>query len=64
MPQPQNSQAPRPKIRKKQQFFSQNPPILSKERFFVVVVKRLKALPLHTTISNKTFKVTNCDLKN
>ena len=25
---------------------------------------RLKALPLHTIISNNTFKVTNCDLKN
>ena len=24
----------------------------------------LKALPLHTIISNNTFKVTNCDLKN
>lgn len=25
---------------------------------------RLKALPLHTIISNNTFKVTICDLKN
>ena len=46
MPQPQNSQAPRPKTEKCNNFFSQNPPILSKERFFVVVVKRLKALSL------------------
>ncbi|MDD7053728.1 MAG: hypothetical protein PUI23_09880, partial [Bacteroidales bacterium] len=37
---------PAPKTEKCNNFFSQNPPILSKERFFVVVVKRLKALPL------------------
>jgi hypothetical protein len=28
------------------------------------VAYRLKALPLHTIISNNTFKVTICDLKN
>ena len=29
-----------------------------------IVAYRLKALPLHTIISNNTFKVTICDLKN
>ena len=29
-----------------------------------IVTYRLKALPLHTIISNNTFKVTICDLKN
>ena len=29
-----------------------------------IVAYRLKALPLNAIISNNTFKVTNCDLKN
>ena len=36
----------------------------SKERVCAIVAYRLKALPLNVIISNNTFKVTNCDLKN